>query len=88
MAHALATQAEAGALEVAGAEGDYVTDANGKRYLDFAMGWCVGSLGWNHPRIEAATQAFDGPTYVHPAYRYRPAEQLAERLLSSAKRSE
>jgi 4-aminobutyrate aminotransferase-like enzyme len=84
MMHPLAQQAEPGAIEVADAAGDYVTDVDGKRYLDFAMGWCVGNLGWKHPRIEAALQAFDGPTYVHPAYHYRPAEQLAERLLSLA----
>ena len=33
MTHALATQAEAGAIEVADAVGDYVTDVDGKRYL-------------------------------------------------------
>jgi len=84
MTHVLAKQAEAGAIEVADAAGDYVTDVDGKRYLDFAMGWCVGNLGWKHPGIEAAMQAFDGPTYVHPEWHYRPAEQLAERLLSFA----
>ncbi len=84
MTHALARQAEAGAIEVADAEGDYVRDVEGKRYLDFSMGWCVGNLGWKHPRIDAAMRAFDGPTYVHPAYHYEPAEQLAERLLSFA----
>jgi 4-aminobutyrate aminotransferase-like enzyme len=87
MMHALAKQAEAGATEVADAAGDYVTDVHGKRYLDFAMGWCVGNLGWRHPGIEAAMRGFDGPTYVHPAYEYRPAEQLAERLLSLAPRN-
>lgn len=84
MKHVLAKQAEPGAIEVAEAAGDYVTDVDGKRYLDFAMGWCVGNLGWKHPRIEAALRVFDGPTYVHPSYFYRPAEQLAERLLSFA----
>jgi len=84
MTHALATQADARALQVAGAEGAYVTDTDGKRYLDLAMGWCVGNLGWKHPAIEAAMQAFDGPTYVHPAHHHRPAQRLAERLVSVA----
>jgi 4-aminobutyrate aminotransferase-like enzyme len=84
MTHVLAKQSEAGAIEVADVAGDYVTDVDGNRYLDFAMGWCVGNLGWKHPRIEAAMQAFDGPTYVYPEWHYRPAEQLAERLLSFA----
>ena len=84
MTHALAKQAEAGAIEVAYAAGDYVSDVEGKRYLDFAMGWCVGNLGWRHAHIVAAMHAFDGPTYVHPAHHYPPAEQLAERLLAFA----
>jgi glutamate-1-semialdehyde aminotransferase len=46
MTHVLATQAEPGAVEIANAAGDYVTDADGKRYIDLAMGWCVGNLGW------------------------------------------
>jgi 4-aminobutyrate aminotransferase-like enzyme len=52
--------------------------------VDLAMGWCVGNLGWKHPDIEAAMRAFDGPTYVHPEHHHRPAQQLAERLLSVA----
>lgn len=84
MTHALAKQAEAGSVEVADAAGDYVTDVDGRRYLDLGMGWCVGNLGWKHPRIEAAMRTADVPTYVHPSYRYRPAEELAERLLSFA----
>ena len=43
----------------ASALGANVTDVDGNRYLDFAMGWCVGNLGWKHPSIEAAMQAFD-----------------------------
>src|SRR6478672_10456829 len=58
----------------------YLTDARGKKYIDFMMGWCVGNLGWGNTEIRAAVRAFDGPEYVHPNYLYRPWAQLAEML--------
>jgi 4-aminobutyrate aminotransferase-like enzyme len=58
----------------------FLTDARGRRYIDFMMGWCVGNLGWGNTEIRAATQKFDGPDYVHPDYLYRPWAQLAEML--------
>jgi acetylornithine/N-succinyldiaminopimelate aminotransferase len=38
-------------------EGVWLTDANGKRYLDFASGIAVNSLGHKHPRVQAALHA-------------------------------
>src|SRR3954452_7684006 len=58
----------------------YLTDARGRKYIDFMMGWCVGNLGWGNTEIRAAAQKFDGPDYVHPDYLYRPWVQLAEVL--------
>src|ERR1044072_4594027 len=58
----------------------YLTDARGRKYIDFMMGWCVGNLGWGNTEIRAAARKFDGPDYVHPDYLYRPWVQLAEML--------
>ena len=44
----------------------YLTDASGRKYIDFMMGWCVGNLGWGNTEIRAAARKFDGPDYVHP----------------------
>ncbi|GAC1649852.1 MAG: hypothetical protein NVS9B15_09220 [Acidobacteriaceae bacterium] len=35
-------------------EGAYVTDENGKRYLDFVSGIGVNALGYAHPKVTAA----------------------------------
>ena len=58
----------------------YLTDARGRKYIDFMMGWCVGNLGWGNTEIRTAARKFDGPEYVHPDYLYRPWAQLAEML--------
>src|SRR4051794_10384875 len=66
---------------VVGSSADsYLTDARGRKYIDFMMGWCVGNLGWGNTEIRAAARKFDGPDYVHPDYLYRPWAQLAEML--------
>ncbi|HEV8199757.1 MAG TPA: aminotransferase class III-fold pyridoxal phosphate-dependent enzyme [Candidatus Polarisedimenticolia bacterium] len=57
-----------------------LTDARGRKYIDFMMGWCVGNLGWGNTEIRAAARKFDGPEYVHPNYLYRPWAQIAEML--------
>ena len=33
---------------------DILTDARGRKYIDFVMGWCVGNFGW---RPAAAVKA-------------------------------
>ena len=58
----------------------YLTDARGRKYIDFMMGWCVGNLGWGNTALRAAARKFDGPDYVHPDYLYRPWAELAEML--------
>ncbi len=67
-------------LEIAAAEGSRVTDARGRTFIDFLMGWCVGNLGWNHPAIVERLRQFEGPAYVMPAARYAPWVELARRL--------
>ncbi len=42
------------AMEVDRAEGSYIYDTSGKRYLDFVAGVSACSLGHQHPRVKAA----------------------------------
>jgi 4-aminobutyrate aminotransferase-like enzyme len=62
------------------AQGDYVWDLDGRRYIDFQNGWATNPLGNCHPEIleavEAANRRF-GFHYDHPL-RYDLAEKLAE----------
>ncbi len=62
------------------AEGDFVWDLDGNRYIDFQNGWATNPLGNCHPEIveavEAANRRF-GFHYDHPL-RYDLAEMLAE----------
>jgi len=38
-------------IEVVDSKDSYIIDKNGKKYLDFVMGWCVGNAGWNKRSI-------------------------------------
>ena len=62
------------------AEGDYVWDLDGNRYIDFQNGWATNPLGNCHPEIiEAVHQAHlrYGYHWEHPL-RLELAEQLAQ----------
>jgi 4-aminobutyrate aminotransferase-like enzyme len=67
-------------IQVSRTDGNYVIDANGRRYLDFLMGWCVGNLGWSCDEIADKLRRFDGPKYVPPNYLYKRQVELAELL--------
>jgi 4-aminobutyrate aminotransferase / (S)-3-amino-2-methylpropionate transaminase / 5-aminovalerate transaminase len=61
------------------AQGDFVWDLDGNRYIDFQNGWATNPLGNCHPEIlevvEAANRRY-GFHYDHPL-RYELAEMLA-----------
>jgi len=44
-------------FKISKAEGPYIYDDKGKRYIDFTSGWNVTNLGWNHPEINEAIVA-------------------------------
>jgi len=67
-------------LEVVKTDGSYVYDRQGRRYLDFFMGWCVGNAGWNLKEARNRIRNFRGPEYVSPGYLYKPWVELAELL--------
>lgn len=47
------------------AEGAYLYDADGRRYLDLLSGWGVFALGRNHPHVMAALQEVLGAQLPH-----------------------
>src|SRR6266850_7037113 len=52
--HSWSVQSQIAPLPVAGAEGRYFWDYDGKRYLDFASQLVNVSIGHQHPRLVAA----------------------------------
>lgn len=73
-----------GELDIVGANGNKLIASDGRHYIDFTMGWCVGNFGWNHAPVQDAIRDFDGPPYIYPGYHYRPWEELAEMLVRIA----
>ncbi|MBI2010301.1 MAG: aspartate aminotransferase family protein [Candidatus Chisholmbacteria bacterium] len=41
-------------FDVSRAQGEFLWDSEGKKYIDFTSGWNVTNLGWNHPEITQA----------------------------------
>ncbi|WP_442815100.1 aspartate aminotransferase family protein [Streptomyces sp. NBC_01775] len=54
--HSWSAQGQMDPLAVAGAEGSYFWDYEGKRYLDFASGLVFTNIGYQHPKVVAAIQ--------------------------------
>ncbi len=69
-------------IEIAGGEGCYLIDRDGKRYLDFIAGWCVGNIGWKNPVVRKAieAEAKEG-RYVPQLFRDPRAEAFAKTLI-------
>ncbi len=63
------------------AEGVWITDSSGARYLDFSSGYGVMVHGYRHPKIiEAARRQLDTLTMSSRVLFSREAAELAERL--------
>ena len=78
--------AETDPLVVASAEGAWLTDLDGRRYLDANASWWVASLGHRHPALVAALRA-QLDTLAHCALAgitHEPAARLAEELCALA----
>lgn len=74
-------------LHLTKAQGQYVWDAEGKRYFDAIGGIVCISAGHNHPRIKKAIQeALESDLIQHTSLLYlsEPAVEAAERLLEEA----
>lgn len=71
-------------LQLSRAQGSFVFDVAGRKYIDFVMGWCVGNFGWANPEILRAVERYTGPDYVYPEWSYAPWGELAQLLASIA----
>ena len=70
---------------VASAQGAYVTDVEGKRYVDYVQSWGASILGHAHPSVVEAIQraALEGSSYGAPTVReVLLAEQIRARAPS------
>jgi acetylornithine/succinyldiaminopimelate/putrescine aminotransferase len=72
-------------LEIVKAEGIYMTDVNGKKYVDLISGISVSNLGHCHPKVVAAINE-QAKTYMHlmvyGEYIQHPQTQYAKLLTS------
>ncbi len=70
-------------LVIASGHGCWVTDVDGKRYLDLLSGIAVNALGHGHPAlVQAVTKQAESAIHVSNFFTSEPAIQLAERLLT------
>jgi adenosylmethionine-8-amino-7-oxononanoate aminotransferase len=77
-------------LVVVAAEGSWLTDADGRRYLDGNSSWWVANLGHRHPRLVRRLTA-QASTLAHVAMAgitHAPAALLAEELTDVAPRGD
>lgn len=69
-------------LTIVKGEGVYVYDDEGNKYLDFASGIAVNSLGYAHPRIiEVLTSQAKELIHISNLYYIKPQIELAKRLV-------
>ncbi|WP_213309198.1 aspartate aminotransferase family protein [Paraburkholderia sacchari] len=72
-------------VELALAEGVYLYDTNGKRYIDASGGPMAVNIGHGDPRMKAAlSEQFDRYAYVHPTFANRRRAELCEALVAIA----
>lgn len=69
-----------------GGKGAWLTDSDGRRYLDASGGAAVSAIGHGHPRvIEAIKRQAETLAYAHTAFfTNEPSERLAEFLIARA----
>jgi acetylornithine/N-succinyldiaminopimelate aminotransferase len=66
-------------------EGVYLYTQDGRRFLDFASGVAVSSLGHAHPHLTAALHAqIDKVLHTSNLYRIQGQERLAQRLVDAS----
>ena len=68
-------------VQIVASEGVYVTDADGKQYLDFACGIATTNLGHSHPHVlNAIHEQVDKVLHAGGAFRYDSMVRAGERL--------
>lgn len=75
-------------LEVSHAEGVYIYDVNGKRYIDMNSGISVSSLGHCHPAVTKAIRDQSSAymhTMVYGEHVQKPQVEFAQKLITAMK---
>ena len=66
-------------------EGCYLYDTEGKKYLDFAAGIAVNSLGYHYPGYDEALKAqIDKLTHISNLYYNEPMSEAGEKLIKAS----
>src|SRR5690349_24693705 len=79
--HSWSVQDALAPIAVAGAEGRYFWDYDGKRYLDFASQLVDVSIGHNHPKVVAAIkEQAETLCTIAPPHATEPRSTLARYL--------
>lgn len=70
-------------MDIASGEGSWLTDASGKRYLDFGAGWALAGLGYSDRRVrDAVAEQMAKSTFAGLISSINePAVELAEELI-------
>lgn len=86
MSHVFHRHTKAALPTVAGGDGPYLIDSDGKRYLDASGGAAVSCLGHSpRPVLDAVKAQLDRIAYAHSSFfTSEPAERLADRLIARA----
>src|SRR5690625_4581503 len=86
MSHVFHRHTKAVLPTVAGGDGPYLIDSDGKRYLDACGGAAVSCLGHSpRPVLDAVKAQLDRVAYAHSSFfTSEPAERLADRLIARA----
>jgi ornithine--oxo-acid transaminase len=72
-------------VTIAAAEGTWVTDVDGRRYLDALAGYSALNFGHRHPHLLAAAHAqLDRVTLTSRAFQHDQFDEFAERLSTLA----
>jgi adenosylmethionine-8-amino-7-oxononanoate aminotransferase len=69
-------------IQVVRTKDEFIYDQDGKRYIDFNAGWCVGNLGWKRKEIQSKINPAKIPDYIAPDNHYPGWVDLAELLAS------
>jgi taurine--2-oxoglutarate transaminase len=83
--HSWSAQAHIAPLPVAGGEGSYFWDFDGKRYLDFSCQLVFTNIGFQHPKVVAAIQEQAGLlTTIAPQHANEARGEAAKRITARA----
>jgi 2,2-dialkylglycine decarboxylase (pyruvate) len=83
--HLIRYASEFAPFVVSRAEGSWIWDQDGNRYLDFTSGQICSTIGHNHPRItEAIREACDRELHLNSWMLSEEVIRLAERLAALA----